>query len=376
MARQIAVIKIGSNILTKTGYGLNSKVVSRIVETVASVAKQGFKPIIVSSGAIACGLQLLGLKRRPNELALLQAAASVGQSKLVESYGLRFKKHGFTVGQVLLTRNDFLNRDSYLNARKTLEKLLELNVIPIINENDAVAVEEIKFGDNDTLAALVSSAIQADYLFLLTNVDGLLKDPSNQNSLVEYVKEITPDLLEVVSSEKSSFGSGGMAAKLRAAQIATCAGVKTVILNGYYPERIVGFLKEGKGVGTYFEPRRKVSGKKHWIAFVLEPKGALVIDEGAMRAIVEKKKSLLPAGVIDVEGNFDSGDAVIVKSKEGKEIAKGIVEYSSEEAKLIAGKTSSEVRRLIGEDATEEIIHRDKMVITFDFLAGGSANEC
>lgn len=376
MKKGTVVVKIGSNIVARSGYGLNGRVVSRIVNAVSEINAIGFKPVIVSSGAIACGLQLLGMKKRPNDLPSLQAAASVGQSKLVESYAIRFKRYGLHVGQVLLTRNDFLNREAYLNAKKTLERLIELGVVPVINENDAVAVEEIKFGDNDLLAALVSGALQSDYLFLLTNVDGLYRDPDDPSTLVEHVTDIDSSLFSIVKPEKSTFGSGGMLAKLRAAQIATCAGVKTVIINGFRPERIVEFLKTGKTKGTVFEPKKVVSGKKHWIAFVLEPKGELVIDEGAKKAIVERKKSLLPAGVVRVTGEFEAGDAVVVKDESGHEVAKGIVEFSSEEARAIAGKTSDEVRKLLGEEASDEIIHRDKMVITFNLLKGGKRDVC
>lgn len=371
MRKKITVIKVGSNILAKTGYGINGRILTRLVDAVAEVFKMGYSPIIVSSGAIACGLQLLKMKKKPKDLTLLQAAASVGQSRLVESYAIRFRRHQIHVGQVLLTRNDFLNREAYLNAKKTIEKLLELNVVPIINENDAVAVEEIKFGDNDTLAALVSAAISADSLFLLTSVDGLLKEPKNPETLIKEVPEINYEVLSLASPEKTLFGTGGMQAKLKAAQIATVAGVKTFIVNGFNPERIVEFLRNGDGVGTFFKPLKKVSGKKHWIAFVLEPQGSLIIDEGAVKAIVEKKKSLLPAGVIKVEGDFEAGDAVSVKDLSGREIAKGIVEFSSEEAKLVAGKSSAEIRRILGESVSEEIIHRDKMVITLDLVKGG-----
>ncbi|MCX7831983.1 MAG: glutamate 5-kinase [Actinobacteria bacterium] len=376
MSKKTIVIKIGSNILTRTGYGINASIITKIVKIIAELVEEGYKPIIVSSGAIASGLQLLGLKRRPRDLATLQAAASVGQSRLVESYGVRFRKFGINVGQVLLTRNDFLNRESYLNAKKTIERLLEIGVVPIINENDAVAVEEIKFGDNDTLAALVSAAISADYLFLLTNVDGLMLDPRSKETLIPDVKEINSKLFEIIKPEKSTYGSGGMLTKVRAAQIATCAGVKTAIINGFKPERIVDFLHKGSGRGTIFHPKKLVRGKKHWIAFVLEPKGSIVIDEGAKKAIIEKKKSLLPAGVIAVEGDFEAGDAVLVRTESGEEIAKGIAEFSSEEARLIARKSSSEVRKLLGEDVPDEIIHRDKMVVTYDLLKGGKNDEC
>jgi glutamate 5-kinase len=375
-ARKIAVIKIGSNVLTKTGYGIEGKILSRLVASVVEIARMGIRPVVVTSGAIATGLQLLGLRHRPRDLPTLQAAASVGQSKLVESYALRFRRYGFNVGQVLLTRNDFLNRETYLNAKKTLERLLELDVIPIINENDAVAVEEIKFGDNDTLAALVAAALKASQLFLLTNVDGFYKNPDDVSTLIKEVEEITPELYQFVSNEKSTYGSGGMPAKLRAAEIATCAGVETVILNGYQPERMVAFYDGVDFVGTRFKPRRMVSSKKHWIAFVLEPQGKIVIDEGARKAITEKNKSLLPAGIVAVEKDFEPGDAVAVVDLKGEIIAKGIVEFSSHEIEQIKGRSSVEVKKILGEDAPEEVIHRDKMVIMVNILKGGKKHGC
>jgi len=375
-ARKTAVIKIGSNVLTKTGYGIDGRILSRLTAVVVEIARKNVNPVIVTSGAIATGLQLLGLKKRPGDLPTLQAAASVGQSKLVESYAVRFRRHGFNVGQVLLTRNDFLNREAYLNAKKTLEKLIALKVIPVINENDVVAVEEIKFGDNDTLAALVAAALGADHLFLLTSVDGFMRNPLDSSSLIHEVKEITPELYRYATREKSSYGSGGMIAKLRAAEIAVCAGVETIILNGYYPERIIDFYNHKEFKGTIFRAQRAVSGKKHWIAFVLQPRGRVIVDEGAVKAIVERKKSLLPAGVLGVEGDFEPGDAVEVVDEKGKVIAKGIAEFSSEELKLIKGKSTAEVRKIIGEDVPDEVIHRDKMVIMIYLLKGGKQNDC
>lgn len=375
-ARKTAVIKIGSNVLTKTGYGIDGRILSRLTAAVVELARKNISPVIVTSGAIATGLQLLGLKRRPGDLSTLQAAASVGQSKLVESYAIRFRRRGFNVGQVLLTRNDFLNRETYLNAKKTLERLIALKVIPIINENDAVAVEEIKFGDNDTLAALVAAALGASHLFLLTNVDGLLKNPQDSSSLIYEVEEITPELYHYTTREKSAYGSGGMIAKLRAAEIAVCAGVETIIVNGYHPERLLDFYSHKEFKGTIFRPRRAVSGKKHWIAFVLQPRGRVIVDEGAVRAIVDHNKSLLPAGVVEVEGDFEPGDAVEVVDRGGKVIAKGIVEFSSEELGQIKGKSTAEVQKIIGEDVPEEVIHRDKMVVMIYLLKGGKQNGC
>ncbi len=374
MADRVVVIKIGSNILARKGYGLNARVLKKIVDIVSEVHSKGFKPLIVSSGAIACGMQLLGFKERPKDITGLQAAASVGQSHLVESYAVRFRKKGLNVGQVLLTRSDFLSRDTYTRARKTLERLLKLDVIPIINENDAVAIEEIKFGDNDTLAALVAAALSAEYLFLLSNVDGLLKDPRNPGTLIERLDGVDEETLALAKPEKSEYGSGGMQSKLRAAMIAGCAGVSTLIVNGFKPERIVEFLDSGKTRCTFIPAISKVSSKKHWIAFVLEPQGEITIDEGAAKALIEKNKSLLAAGITDVKGKFSAGDAVDIRTANNQLIAKGISEFSDEEIKKIKGLSTAEIRKIMGEDVPEEVVHRDRMIIYSKILKGGIRN--
>lgn len=375
MSAKVVVIKIGSNIITKKGFGINGKVLSRIVDVISEVKLLGYKPVIVSSGAIACGLQLLGLKGRPKDMPTLQAAASVGQSRLVESYASRFKKRGINVGQVLLTRSDFLSRPSYLNASRTINRLIELDCIPVINENDAVAVEEIKFGDNDTLAALVAAALSARSLILLTSTDGLLKDPSKPDTIVRFIDEIDDKVLKLARPEKTDFGSGGMATKLKAAQVASCAGVETVITSGFKPERIIDYLRGNEFLGTVIKPQKTITGKKHWIAFVLEPKGKIVIDQGAVDALIERNKSLLPAGIKDITGRFKSGDAVLIVDDKGNEVAKGISEMSSDELLKVKGLSTTEVRRILGENAPEEAVHRDKLVI-LKKIKGGFKNVC
>lgn len=362
MKNQKAVVKIGSNLLTRTGYGIDRENLSRMVEAIAGLCQAGVKTVIVSSGAIACGLETLGIKRKPRDLATLQAAASVGQSKLVEMYAAEFEKRGIKVGQVLLTRADFLSRETYVSAQRTMEKMLSMGVIPVVNENDAVAVEEIKFGDNDTLAALVSVLVNATHLFLLSNVEGLMKDPSDITSIIREVNEITPEIFSLARPEKSFYGTGGMQAKLNAARIACCAGVETYVLNGYKPELMLKAL-QGEPAGTRFVPARKVSSRKHWIAFVMEPKGKIIIDSGAVKALVERKKSLLPAGVKGVEGSFSAGDAVLIVDEQGNEIAKGVTSYDSAELEKIKGRTSSEIAKIFGNDFAEEVVHRDRMAI-------------
>lgn len=362
MKTRKTVVKIGSNLLTKTGYGIDRENLRRIVEAVAELHQLGVKTVIVSSGAIACGLETLGIRKKPGDMATLQAAASVGQSKLVEMYAAEFDKRGIKVGQVLLTRADFLSRETYVSAQRTMEKMLSMGIVPIVNENDAVAVEEIKFGDNDTLAALVAVLVGATHLFLLSNVEGLMQNPDDPSSIIREVKEITPEIIALARPEKSFYGTGGMQAKINAARIACCAGVETFVVNGYKPELMLKAIK-GEPVGTRFAPARRVSSRKHWIAFVMEPKGEIVIDDGAVKALLEGKKSLLPAGVKQVRGEFSAGDAVLIVDERGNEIAKGITAYDSGELEKIKGKTSSEIAKIFGNEFSEEVVHRDKMAI-------------
>lgn len=356
------VIKIGSNIIARENFGLDQKGLSKITDVVAGLYKEGDYPVVVSSGAIACGLEILGYVKRPRELALLQACASVGQGKLIENYSREFQRYGIRVGQVLLTREDFISRRSYLCARRTLEKLLSIGVVPIINENDATAVEEIKFGDNDTLAALVAAMINADYLFLLSDVEGFFEDSSDPSTIFRVIDEITPEIELKAKGTVSKYGSGGMQTKVQAARIATCSGTEVIILDGKEPHLILEFLA-GKEVGTRFVAGERISGRKHWIAFALPSKGKIVIDEGARRALVERKKSLLPAGIKTIEGNFEAGDAVLIIDEDGNDIAKGICEYASEEVVKILGKKSTELKAMGFEGLPEEVVHRDKMVI-------------
>jgi len=356
------VIKVGSNLLARAEAGLDESQIARISETLASLVARRVQPILVSSGAIACGLELLSIRERPRDLSLLQAAASVGQSKLMESYSRALEKYGLIPGQVLLTQADFVSRQAYLSARRTLEKMIELGVIPIINENDATAVEEIRFGDNDTLAALVSVLVRADVLFLLSDVDGFYSDLRDPSTLVPLVEEITPDIEKKAGRAGSQYGSGGMMAKVRAARIATMGGVETFILNGRAPHRVIDVL-DGHHHGTRFVARPGIRSRKHWIAFALPPKGRIVIDAGARRALVEQKKSLLPAGVLAVEGCFDAGDAVSIVDESGTEIARGIAEYSHIEVAQARGKSTSELASAGLSGLPPEVVHRDHLVI-------------
>lgn len=356
------VVKIGSNILTKQFAGIDENSLKKIVTSISELYKAGHSLIIVSSGAIACGLEVLMYKSRPSDMSTLQAAASIGQGRLIESYSKMFANFGITVGQVLLTQADFVSRQSYLYAKRTLEKLIQMRVIPIINENDAIAVEEIKFGDNDTLAALVSAMLKADYLFLLSDVEGFYFDKTDPKTIIHVIEDITPEIEERARGTSSKYGSGGMQSKVKAARIATCSGTEVFILDGKDPSLIIEALK-GKPIGTRFTAKKKICGKKHWIAFALLPKGRIYVDEGARKALVERKKSLLPAGIKRVEGTFDVGDAVLIVDEKGLEVAQGLTEYASEEIVKVAGKSTTDIAAAGLSGMPDEVVHRDKLVI-------------
>ncbi len=359
------VVKLGTHTLTRTSGRLDRKNIGRLVEELTEIRREGREVILVTSGAIAAGLEALGIKRRPFDLPTLQAAASVGQVRLMELYGGLFAEQGTSVGQVLLTQYDITHRQHYLNARNTMERLLELKVIPVVNENDTVAVEEIRFGDNDRLAALVTGLVQADLLMMLTDTDGLFTaDPqtSPDARLISKVEEITPEIESLAEGTRSSYATGGMATKLEAARIATWSGAGVLILNGR-KKRAMSRALSGVEEGTYFPPRRKkLAGRKKWIAFGPRPAGSVVIDEGATSAILHYGKSLLAAGVLEVNGDFNSGDMVEVVGIDGNVLARGLVSYSSDELRAIKGMKSRDAARVLG-GSCKEAIHRDCLVV-------------
>ncbi len=359
------VIKIGSSLLTRDDGSLNRARLGTLVSQVATVRSHGVSPIVVTSGAIACGVEALGLKARPRAIELLQAAASVGQSRLVEEYAREFQGFSVVVGQVLLTQADFIHRESYVNAQRAVEKLLALGVVPIVNENDVTAVEEIRFGDNDTLAALLACMVSADLLIILSDVDGVYRDRNDPSTLIAEVDEITDDIERIALGAGTPFGSGGMITKIRAARIVTCAGVEMVIASGRQDGIIESVLGHDEA-GTRFLARRRVRGRKHWIAWVLPTKGRLVVDDGAHHALVTRGKSLLPAGVKAVEGGFNIGDAVEIVDERGEVFAKGIAEYGTEELRAIIGKGRDEVAEARPGAYVDEVVHRDKLVILRD----------
>jgi len=359
------VIKIGSNIIASAEAGLNMRRLMSITKDVSDIIDRGIESVIVSSGAIAAGLKKLGLKERPRDIKLKQAAAAIGQSSLIWAYEHCLARYNKKVAQVLLTRDDIADRLRYINAKNTLLTLIGRGIIPVINENDPVAVDEIKFGDNDLLAALVAGLVEADMLVILSDVEGLYtKDPGQKGArLIETVEEVTPEIENVAGKSSSAVGTGGMYSKVLSAKQANSYGIPVVIMSGK-KRGLLGRLIEGERVGTFFRPRPlKMPSRKGWIAYGIRSKGVIYLDEGAVYAITMRGKSLLPSGIVKVEGEFRTGDAVSCLNREGKKIAKGLTNYSSSEIELIKGRKTSEIEKALGYKYSDEIIHRDNLVL-------------
>jgi len=362
------VVKLGSSIVTKEGGGINELQLAHIVEQIAELVRQKKEVVLVSSGAIAAGLKKLGYKERPHQLSELRAAASVGQMVIAQIYEQLFSKAGLVSSLVLLTHDDLSIKKSYLNARSTISHLIENKIIPVINENDTVADDEIRFGDNDTLAAMVANLIEADYLVLLTDQEGLFSDDPRKNTKAILIDHAYIDdaKLEVVAQDTTSkVGTGGMLTKIKAAQRASLSGTHTIIASGNTPNILIQ-LNEDESAGTHLECNvPELVTKKKWIANNLRSKGKIYIDKGAEEAIVFNGKSLLPAGVIRAEGKFNRGEIVRCINSKNKEIAKGLVNYSSQELEKIKGYSSNEIELLLGYINESNLIHRDNMVIFF-----------
>jgi len=360
------VIKLGSSIITKNGEGIDKAQLQSIIEQIAELAAMKKEIVLVSSGAIAAGLKKLGYKKRPKELSELRAAASVGQLILAQIYEQLFTKLGLVSSLILLTHDDLSIKKSYLNARSTICKLIEQSIIPVINENDTVADDEIRFGDNDTLAAMVANLIEADYLVLLTDQMGLFSDDprkNKQSNLIEHAFIDNETLEEAAKDTESSEGTGGMITKIYAAQRASLSGTDTIIASGKETNILLD-LNSNKLKGTHLETRDKDKvSKKIWMANHLKPKGKIFIDKGAEEAIVFKGKSLLSAGVIKSEGRFERGEIVRCINAENKEIAKGLINYSCDEIEKIKGLSSNEIEPSLGYINESNLIHRDNMVI-------------
>lgn len=358
------VIKVGTSTLTYSNGQLNLQRIEQLVREMADLHNRDMEVLLVTSGAIGVGANRMGYKKVPKTMPEKQALAAVGQGALLHLYEKFFGEYGKTVAQVLLTRDDLDDRMRYLNATNALLAILAMDVIPIINENDTVVVDEIKFGDNDTLSALVAGIVNADLLLILSDVDGLYDcDPrTNKAAVLQHqVSEITQDMEDKSASRGSSFSSGGMLTKLKAAQVCMAAGVPMVIANSD-EDNVIRRVVGGEELGTLFIPREeKMHAREKWIAFGTVCQGKLLVDAGARQALLNRGKSLLPSGVTGVEGEFDRGTVVAVIEPDGREIARGLVNYAAREIALIAGKRSSEIEAILGEKDYDEVIHRNNL---------------
>ncbi|VAX07627.1 Glutamate 5-kinase / RNA-binding C-terminal domain PUA [hydrothermal vent metagenome] len=360
------VIKIGSALLTQDGAGLDLPAIQSWVDQIAVLLDQGMEVVLVSSGAVAEGVSRLGWKQRPHALHDLQAAAAVGQMGLVQAWESCFSRHGRQTAQILLTHDDLSNRERYLNARSTIRSLLALGVVPVINENDTVVIDEIRFGDNDTLAALVANLVEADNLIILTDQNGLFDRDPRQHSDARLITESLvsePSLDAMAEGGAGSLGRGGMATKIRAARLAARSGASTLIASGREPE-VLNALRNGNELGTLLKAGEAlVTARKQWLAGHLQMRGQLVLDEGAVRVLHQSGRSLLAVGVSAVEGDFTRGDMVACVDSRGQEVARGLVNYHDTEVRKIMGHPSDQIESLLGYVDEVELIHRDNLVL-------------
>jgi len=357
---------VGSSVLTAGGDNLKEGVFRDLAKSISILKEEGYEIVIVSSGAIAAGRKNLSCFVKPVSIPQKQAAAAIGQARLMWNYEGCFNKYRQMTAQVLLTQDDLSNRQKFLNARNTLFTLLHCGVIPIINENDSVVVDEIKFGDNDILSALVTNLVDADLLLVLTDRDGLFeKDPERYKNaaLIKLVEEINSEIEELAKGSTGKLGTGGMLSKVNAAKKTSIFGIPTIIVNGR-KKGIITKVFAGEDVGTLFLPKKsKLSSRKYWIAFNLKPKGVLTVDNGAKKAIVERGKSLLSSGLVEAKGNFDFGDPVKCVDTEGLEFARGLVNYKTEDVIKLKGIHSRDIEKILGYKYYDEIIHRDDLVV-------------
>ena len=362
------IVKLGSGTLTDASLGLRVPTIRSIAAQVAGIREsRGIDVVVVTSGAVAAGRKKLGIVDRPRTVALKQAAAAVGQTTLMRAYERAFEARGLKVGQLLLTHEDFENRERYLNAKNTLETLLSRGIVPIINENDTVATEEIRLGDNDHLAALVTQLMGADLLLLLTDSDALYtRDPRRfpDAEPIRLLSGVDEEILRSAGGRGGSVGTGGMASKLLAARLVTAWGTPVVIAGGLSRRSILDIL-DGKEAGTLILPRGEVKARsrKMWIAHARQPHGTLTVDDGARKVLLERGKSLLPAGILGVSGTFRQGDAVSIGDRKGRIFARGIASWSSEQVKLGMGRKSADVRAILGGEPPAEVVHRDNLTI-------------
>ena len=359
------VIKIGSALLTDNGKGLDSESMNVWVDQISALRKKGYEIVLVSSGAVAAGITRLGWQERPSAIHELQAAAAVGQSSLIQAYEQAFGKYKINTAQILLDHDDLSNRKRYLNARSTLRTLIGLGVIPIVNENDTVVTDEIRFGDNDALAALVANLIEAETLCILTDQKGLFDSDPRQNALAKIVLETSANdsELDEMAGAGGSLGRGGMISKVRAARLASRSGANTIIVGGKI-ENVIPRVANGEVVGSLlYAETEPLAARKAWLAGNLQAKGELTLDDGAVKVLQNKGRSLLPVGVTTVSGDFKRGALVICKSAAGVEIARGLINYDSDEAEKIAGVDSKKIEMVLGYKDFDELIHRDNLVL-------------
>lgn len=365
-ARRI-VVKVGSSLVTNEGRGLDEAAIAQWSQQLSALAQQGREVIMVSSGAIAEGMKRLGWAKRPKEINELQAAAAVGQMGLVQMYETKLRELGLRSAQVLLTHADLADRERYLNARSTLLTLLQLGVVPVINENDTVVNDEIKFGDNDTLGALVANLIEADLLVILTDQPGLYTADPRKHSGAQFVhvaRAGDPELERMAGGAGSGIGTGGMITKILAAKRAASSGASTVIAWGREPNALPR-LMAGEPIGTcLLAETPKLQARKQWMADHLQLSGAVVVDDGAVAKIVHEGKSLLPIGMTAVQGDFSRGEVIAIRNPQGQEVARGLANYAAGEARLLCRKSSADFEKLLGYAAEPEMIHRDNLVVT------------
>ena len=361
---QTVVVKVGTRVLTHANGKLNLRYMEKVVRELADLKNQGKNIALVSSGAVGAGIGRLGLKKKPESIPKKQALAAVGQGLLIQMYEKLFSEYGHVVAQVLLTRDDFNDRKRYLNSRNALSALFDFGAVPIINENDTVAVEEIEFGDNDNLSAMVASILDADLLVILSNIEGLYSGSPNddQSELVKVVENITPEVKQWAGSAEDKLATGGMVTKVMAAEIAINSGIPMIIAHGR-EQGVLQRILDGEDIGTLFCARdRCLAGRKRWIAYGQQTRGSIVIDEGASKALLHDGKSLLPSGILEIDGEFEQGDMVIIQDQNGQELARGLVNYSTEELMLIKGlktkKASEKLQRVCS-----EAVHRNNMVV-------------
>lgn len=363
------IVKVGSGILTSKNYRLNKVWIKKLVAQISIIINRDIDVILVTSGAIGAGMGVLGLNLRPRLLPQQQAAAAVGQSQLMKIYDTFFRRHGHLTAQVLLTREDLSNRKRYLNAKNTLFTLLNYKITPIINENDTVSVDEIKFGDNDRLSALVANLAQADLLIILSDVDGLYaaapqdgRFPSKK-TVISVVEKIVPEIERMASRSTGKVGTGGMASKVEAAKIVNAAGIPCIVANGKISDVLLKILEE-QNIGTLFLPKKeKLIAKKRWIGFSAKVSGQIVVDEGAKQALILKNKSLLTKGIVGLHGTFAAGDTVSILDSQSREFARGLTNYSSNELSRIKGYRSDQIKAILGYKYYDEVVHRDNLVI-------------